>query len=72
MSEQPQKTPKKDTRNRRLPRTATLWFLFALLSLLAFQFMRGNDRGGGEVSYTELHRQIESDNVLKVTFQGDP
>ncbi len=71
MSEQPQKTPKKDTRNRRLPRTATLWFLFALLSLLAFQFMRGNDRGGGEVSYTELHRQIESDNVLKVTFQGD-
>ncbi len=71
MSEQPQKTPKKDSRNRRLPRTATLWFLLALVSLLAFQFMRGNDRGGGEVTYTELHRQIESDNVLEVTFQGD-
>ena len=71
MSEQPQKTPPRDTRNRRIPRAAALWFLFALLSILAFQFLRGGGGPGGELTYTELHRQIENDNLLKVTFQGD-
>ncbi len=70
MSEQP-KTPPPDPKLKRVSRTASVWFLFALISVLAFQFMRGDDRGLGQISVSELYRQIDDDNILEVTFQGD-
>ncbi len=71
MSEQnppPKEPPRKLTR---LSRTASLWVLFALMSVLAFQFMRGGDRTMGRISPSELDRQIANDNVLEVTFFGE-
>ncbi len=70
MSEQ-QKTPQKDPKLKRVSRAASVWFLFALMSVLIFQFMRGDDRTAGEITVSELYRQIENDNVLEVTFQGE-
>ena len=70
MSEQ-QKTPPGDPKLKRVSRTASLWFLFALMSVLAFQFMRGDDRAMGQITVSELYRQIESDNILEVTFHGE-
>ncbi len=69
MSEQ-QKTPQKDPKLKRVSR-ASVWFLFALMSVLIFQFMRGDDRTAGQITVSELYRQIENDNILEVTFQGD-
>ena len=70
MSEQ-QKTPQKDPKLKRVSRAASVWFLFALMSVLIFQFMRGDDRTAGQITVSELYRQIENDNVLEVTFQGE-
>ena len=70
MSE-PQKTPQKDPKLKRVPRAASIWFLFALMTVLIFQFMRGDDREAGQITVSELYRQIENDNVLEVTFQGE-
>ena len=70
MSEQ-QKTPQKDPKLKRVSRTASVWFLFVLMSVLIFQFMRGDDRSAGQITVSELYRQIENDNVLEVTFQGE-
>ncbi len=68
MSEQ-QKTPQKDPKLKRVSR-ASVWFLFALMSVLIFQFMRGDDRTAGRITVSELYRQIENDNILEVTFEG--
>ena len=70
MSDQ-QKTPEKDPKLRRVSRTASVWFLFALMSVLAFQFMRGGDRDIGQITVSELYRQIENNNILEVTFLGE-
>ena len=70
MSDQ-QKTPSRDPKLKRVSRTASVWFLFALMSVLAFQFMRGGDRTVGQITVSELYRQIENDNILEVTFQGE-
>ena len=70
MSDQ-QKTPPGDPKLKRVSRTASVWFLFALMSVLAFQFMRGDDRTIGQITVSELYRQIENDNILEVTFQGE-
>jgi len=70
MSEQ-QKTPPGDPKLRRVSRTASVWFLFALMSVLAWNFMRSDDRTIGQITVSELYRQIENDNILEVTFQGE-
>ena len=69
MSEE-QQTPQKDPKLKRVSRAASMWFLFALMSILAFQFMRGGDRTVGEITVSELYRQVENDNLLDVTFHG--
>ena len=70
MSDQ-QQTPPRDPKLKRVSRTASVWFLFALMSVLAFQFMRGGDRTVGQITVSELYRQVENDNILEVTFQGE-
>ena len=70
MSDQ-QKTPPGDPKLRRVSRTASVWILFALMSVLVFQFMRGGDRTIGQITVSELYRQIENDNILEVTFHGE-
>ena len=70
MSEE-QQTPQKDPKLKRVSRAASMWFLFALMSILAFQFMRGGDRTIGEITVSELYRQVENDNLLDVTFHGE-
>ncbi len=56
---------------KRVSRTASFWILLGLMSVLAFQFVRGGDRSLGQISPTELYRQLDADNVLGVTFVGD-
>ena len=71
MSEQspPPNEPPKNL--KRVSRTASFWLLVALMSVLAFQFMRGGDQSIGKITPTELYRQLENDNVLEVTFFGE-
>ena len=67
-----QKPPDKDTpKLKRVSRTASFWVLLALMSVLAFQFMRGGEQTTGEVSLSELYRQLDNDNILEVTFYGE-
>ena len=53
------------------PRAATFWIFLALMSVLAFQFMRQSDDGTNELALSEFHKQIEAENILKVTFFGE-
>lgn len=66
-----QNTPPKDPKLKRVSRPASVWFLFALMSVLAFLFIRGGDRTTGRITVSELYRQVENDNILEVTFQGE-
>ncbi len=64
--------PTEPPRNlKRVSRTASFWLLLGLMSVLAFQFIRGGDRSVSQLSTTELYRQLDNNNVLKVTFVGD-
>jgi cell division protease FtsH len=56
---------------KRVSRTASFWVLLALMTVLAFQFMRGGERTAGEISQSEFQRQLANDNILKVTFFGE-
>jgi len=58
-------------KGKRVSRTALFWLLLALMSMLAFQFMRGDERSLGRISPSELYRQLENDNILEVTFFGE-
>ena len=70
MSDQ-QKTPPGDPKLRRVSRTASVWFLFALMSVLAWNFMRSDDRTIVQFTVSVLYRQLDNDNILEVTFQGE-
>ena len=65
---QPSEPPKK---LKRVSRTASFWLLLALMSILAIQFMRSDERSLGRISLSELYRQLENDNILEVTFFGE-
>ena len=56
----------------KMSRAALIWILLALMSALAFQFMRESEQGAPhEFSLSDLHRQLEDQNVLEVTFYGE-
>ena len=56
----------------KMSRAALFWILLALMSALAFQFMRESEqRAPQELSLSDLHRQLEDDNLLEVTFYGE-
>ena len=52
-------------------RAAAFWIFLALMSVLAFQFMRQSDDRANVLVLSEFHRQIEAENILKVTFFGE-
>ncbi len=56
---------------KRVSRTASFWVLLALMSILAFQFMRGGEQTAGEISQSEFQRQLANNNILEVTFFGE-
>jgi cell division protease FtsH len=54
----------------RLPRyskTLALWVLIVLMSILAVQFVRGQENPSAAFTYTEFRQQLASNNVHKVT-----
>ena len=69
MMSEPQNTPQKDPpKLKKVSRAASVWFLVALMAILGYQFMSASDRSAAELSYSELYRELENDNVLTVTF----
>ncbi|MYG80400.1 MAG: hypothetical protein F4187_00875, partial [Gemmatimonadetes bacterium] len=71
MSE-PNKTPQKDPQKlKKMPRTAPFWFVVALLGVIGYQFVSSSNRVVGEISLSELYRQLESDNILEATIHGE-
>ena len=52
-------------------RAASFWIFLALMSILAFQFMRQGEDDGGELPLSGFHREIDAENILKVTFFGE-
>ncbi len=68
------KTPEKKEREQplaKMPRRASFWILTGVMALLAATLFRGAERAAGEISLSELYRQIEADNVLDVVFHGE-
>ena len=54
----------------RLPRyskTLALWVLIVLMSILAVQFVRGQENPSATFTYTEFRQQLASNNIHKVT-----
>lgn len=71
MSEAP-KTPQKDPpKLKKVSRAASVWFLIALMAVLGYQLMSASNRAGGEITLSELYRQLEGDNVLEATIHGE-
>ncbi|MGD2070235.1 MAG: ATP-dependent zinc metalloprotease FtsH [Gemmatimonadota bacterium] len=66
--------PTKNDQDRGLgrhSRTFALWVLIFLMSLLAIQFVRGQDESVADFTYTEFENQLENGNVHSVTiFDG--
>jgi cell division protease FtsH len=60
-----------DNRASRFSRTGAFWLLIVLMSVLAFQFMKGQDTAMAEFTYTQFRSQLQSGNIRKVTvFDG--
>jgi len=69
MAEQdPLRTQNDGSRLNRFSRTGAFWLLLVLMTALAFQFMRGQEQGAIEFSYTEFKGQLDADNILEVTI----
>ena len=64
----PLRTPNDGSRMNRFSRTGAFWLLLVLMTALAFQFMRGQEQGAIEFTYTEFKNQLEADNILDVTI----
>jgi cell division protease FtsH len=48
-------------------KTLALWVLIVLMSILAVQFVRGQENPSAAFTYTEFRQQLASNNVHKVT-----
>ena len=48
-------------------KTLALWVLIVLMSVLAVQFVRGQEEGATDFTYTEFRQQLDADNIHKVT-----
>jgi cell division protease FtsH len=71
MAEQgPKKNEPQEDGWSRHSKTLALWVFIVLMSVLAIQFVRGQDQGGAELAYTELLTQVRSGNVAEVTVVG--
>src|SRR5262245_57987129 len=48
-------------------KTLALWVLIVLMSILAVQFVRGQENPSVDFTYTEFRQQLASNNIHKVT-----
>ena len=48
-------------------KTLALWVLIVLMSVLAVQFVRGQEEAATGFTYTEFRQQLDADNIHKVT-----
>ena len=55
----------------KVPRSASFWILTGVMVLLAANLFRSADNAAGEISLSELYRQVEAGNVLDVVFHGE-
>ena len=79
--EKPAKSPKKPEKKEKkeaerkpmakMPRSASFWILTGIMALLAANLFRTADDAAGEISLSELYRQIEAGNVLDIVFHGE-
>ena len=60
----------KDNGLGRHSKTLALWVLIVLMSVLAVQFMRGQDQPAVELAYSEFTGEVERENVHEVTVVG--
>ena len=62
--------PRNDLSGRwsRNSKTLALWVLIVLMSVLAVQFMRVQEEGATDFTYTEFRQQLDADNIHKVTI----
>ncbi len=70
----PETKPKKpdpgDNKFARLSKTVSFWILLVLMVALAVQFMRGQEQGVADFTYSEFRQQLARENVHKVTVTG--
>ena len=48
-------------------KTLALWVLIVLISILAVQFMSGQEESAADFTYTEFRQELDANNVHKVT-----
>ena len=71
MSEPPKTPQKEPPKLKKVSRTASFWFLVVLMAMLAYQFISASDSSVGEISLSELYRQLENENILEATIHGE-
>ena len=66
----PEREPDKneqESRWSRLSKTASFWILLVLMSVLAIQFIQGQDQGAADFTYSQFRQQLGQGNVHEVT-----
>ncbi|HZD05476.1 MAG TPA: ATP-dependent zinc metalloprotease FtsH, partial [Longimicrobiales bacterium] len=57
-----------DNRVGRYSKTLALWFLIVLRSVLAIQFVRGQEEPAADLAYTQMLEQLDQGNVVSVVI----
>ncbi len=70
MPDQGPNRDEQDNRWNRTSKTLALWLLIVLLSVLAINFIRGQETNRAEFNYTEFQAQLDAGNVTEVTVVG--
>ena len=60
----PIRPPDNGNRMARFSKTGAFWLLLVLISVLAFQFIRGQDETVVEFSSTAFRKELERSNIL--------
>ena len=69
---EPQQNEPGNNRLSRISRTASFWVLLVLLSIVAMQMFRGQERRPPEFSYSQFKEQLEAGNIDSVVVvQGN-
>ena len=59
-----------ENRASRNSKTLALWALIVLMSIIALQFMGGQDEAASEFTYSEFLEQLEQNNIMDATVVG--
>ena len=66
----PNKNPKKPTNWSKVSKQLSFWVFVILVPVAIIQFSGKGSDAASEISYSEYTKQLQSDNVDKVTIQG--